>query len=167
MNNLFRNAVLAAAIACAPLAFAAPVTLSAGQALVWNVDLTSTLPGAPPFTSVTFNTGLPSFPTATGVWEFFADHDLQGGGAGDPAGLVLLSRNWGDPGVVDGIFSVRVTVTSGSVDLDPWAFGSLNGVDGAEVRWEPDAMEVPEPATLSLACLGLLAAAAMRRRTAA
>lgn len=164
MSYFLRNAVLAAAIACVPPAFATPVTLQAGQELVWNVDLTNTLPGTPPFTSASILTGINSLPAATGSWEFFADHDMQGGMVGDPQALAINSWTSWDAALFDGIFSVRVAVASGSVDLDLRALGWLNTVRGAIVNWEPAPQEVPEPATLSLACLGLLAAAALRRR---
>lgn len=163
MHHFFRHAVLAAAMACAAPAFAAPVTLHAGQELVWNVDLTNMLPGAPPFSSVRIGNDT-SNTTATGSWELFAEHDMQGAMFDSVQALNLSSLLTWEPAARDGIFSVRVAVTSGSVDLDLWASGDLNGVGSAVVRWEPDAIEVPEPATLSLACLGLLTAATMRRR---
>jgi len=161
--DLARKLSLAAAVASSPAVLAAPVSVTAGQTAIWNFDLTGTLPGAPPFTGVYIIHDASSGGVVS--WDLFAELDAEG----DRFGHVTLNSAaypFLDAGGVDGIFSLRLIVESGSVDVETRAFGYQ--VVTASGDWVyPTAIifnAVPEPSTLGLTALGVFAAAAARRR---
>ena len=69
-----------------------------------------------------------------------------------------------DPGSTFAGFDIsRVSFTDSQVAVD-WRGLSYNSDTILRINFEPNAAEVPEPATLSLLGLGFLSAVAMRRR---
>lgn len=169
-----------AALATGP-GISAVITLSRGQSALFNFDLTGQHP--PP---------APTYQQIMMVWQWWdntndkAHTDFYG----DLNGSNLLfsddngpdvfafavgayNPNW--PQLRDGLFSIRVTSTSGTFSVNPYAYG-INGLPGFEVR-TPDVFgvyvpggslppgdvgAVPVPATLALFGLGLAGIGAVR-----
>src|SRR6185436_11536661 len=111
---------------------AAPIVVNAGDTLTFNFDFVAS--GAvppPPYTFGEFDTGLVLSTLDggdAGVWTGF--DQLNGGGAvvfGPFNGVNLLSTS--NVALGDGLFSFVLTVTSGSITIDPFAFGGDNNVN--------------------------------------
>ena len=143
---------------------AAPILVSAGEAVIFNFDLTGAVP-PPPYTSISAFTGTDSSSlfdpeVELGGWQFFSE--LNGTGALFRTGSVFLSGvgNW--PGMFDGVFSVVLTLTHGSLIVNPSARGSVLGVETGLIP--ATVASVPEPATLALFASGLVTAAVRRSR---
>jgi hypothetical protein len=68
-----------------------------------------------------------------------------------------------NPGVIDdGIFSLVLTVTAGSIDIDPSANGNVGLLNTGSVAPLPRA--IPEPATIALLGIGVAGILLLRRR---
>lgn len=151
---------------------ATPIVVNAGQTVTFNFDfIQSGAVPAPPYFQAELDTGLV---LATldggdvGSWSFFGGLDGTGGflSGFSSAGMLTFS----DPGFSDGIFSAVLTLTGGSITLDPFAYGlnaSFVNVTGSIAPLGSGPAPVPEPATLTLLGSGLAAAAWRRRRTRA
>jgi hypothetical protein len=148
-----------------PQAEASPITVSAGETLTFNFDLSGAVP-PPPYDVVSFNTGLVigSFDAGTdiGTWQGFTELD----GAGTlwtTASLDLSGVGTFDPGVInDGIFSVVLSVTAGSITIDPSANANVGPLNTGPVA--PLPRSIPEPATIALLGIGLAGLVLRRRR---
>ncbi len=151
----------------AAAADASPITVSAGQTVIFNFDFAAEGVVPPPlypvmefFANVDLSTDDAS---DNGTLKVFTD--LNGGGivaASATGSGVDLSTSTNNLGLTDGIFSATLTMTAGSITLDPYAFGAdanLTPLTPHVSALQP----VPEPATLTLLGGGL-AATALRRR---
>jgi hypothetical protein len=151
---------------------ATPIVVNAGQTVTFNFDFfqSGAVP-APPYPHSEFATGLV---LATldggdvGSWSFFGGLDGTGGFLSGFGGAGMFT--FSDPGFSDGIFSAVLTLTGGSITIDPFAYGlnaSFVNVTGSIAPLGSGPAPVPEPATLTLLGSGLAAAAWRRRRTRA
>jgi hypothetical protein len=149
---------------------AAPIVVSAGDTLIFNFDfIASAVVPAPPYLQAEWDTGIDLTTVDagdTGSWTLFSE--LNGTGTSfftsDRADFFALNA----PGLRDGIFSAVLTLTSGSITVDPVAFG--RGRNSAIITDEiaPVLVQaVPEPATLALFGSGLAFIAMRRRRRCA
>jgi hypothetical protein len=156
------------AIVCTPVANAGPVVVNAGETVIFDFDfIAAGISPAPPYGTLDFRTGTDTStidPSDSGFWAFFSDR----GGVGPLFTAVLNTSGagfGGGPGGVvadDGIFSVSLTMTGGSITVDPYARG---------INWLPSNLgelfftanvfpsrpsQVPEPNSLVLAGLAFV-----------
>ena len=176
MSKIFAVAVLTMFVASG--AHAAPITVSAGDFLTFNFDLSGATP-APPYAIASMSTNVDGLdfapPPCTGPndecdlldigeWRFYTELD----GTGD---LFLVSHaNLGGAffdEMKDGVFSATLRMFEGSITVDPFACGIA--ADGARTPGCGDAPPppAPEPATIGLLALSVGALLARRRRNRA
>jgi hypothetical protein len=148
---------------------AAPIVVSAGQVVTFNFDFgASNVIPPPPYQAVQFE---PRLDTSTldatdhGLFRGFSELDGNGAQIFGPQFVNFLGTVLTTEG--DGIFSMVLTVTSGSFTVNPVAFGYEDQrlLTGAVAPLSVVVSTVPEPATLTLVALGLAAAARRRRLT--
>lgn len=150
---------------------AAPITISSGESYTFNFDFQAAgLNPAPPYLSVVFNANVPAGDCCAGdVGTFAVFGDLNGA---DPLGTYNLEsntilRSLFFPNVIsDGIFSVRLSMTSGSVTVNPLAYGVARTANTRSVFWDESVRSVPEPSALLLVGFGLAGLCLSRRRKA-
>ena len=175
MPPLALATLLVAALAAPLAAHAAPITVSAGQTLLFNADMTGLAP--PPFLDVQFRTQLVagSFDSAVdqGIWTFYTGLDGQGS-ATQIAQAGLTSTQLSDAGFLDGLFSATFQMVAGEVEIAPDVRGVVD-IGNNETGFtealplrasDPPVNGVPGPTSPALALLalgGLLLARARRR----
>jgi hypothetical protein len=154
---------------------AAPITVSAGEFVTFNFDLSGATP-APPYVlaSVNLNTsGLDFEPCDSGlcdlldigVWKFWTE--LDGAGSLFFSHDVSLGAKFHTE-MHDGVFSATLEMTAGAITVDPVACGiAADGSRTPDCPAAPPPPPVPEPATVGLVALGAGALLARRRRTGA
>jgi len=171
------SAAVAVAVLMASRAYAAPVTVSAGDFLTFNFDLRGETP-APPYalaSMITNVSGLDFAPPPCGgpgglcdlldigEWRFWTE--LNGTGSLFQTAAVNLATLFHSE-MTDGVFSATLQMTEGSIVVDPVACGIARiAPDGERTPGcgppEPPP-SVPEPSALSL--LASAGAVAMLRR---
>ncbi len=158
---------LAVLLGLAVPAHSAPIVVSAGDVLTFNFDfVASGVVPTPPYPFVQFDTGLgfgTPEPGDFGLWTGFSELNGAGSTIFGPHSVALLATVIPEG---DGVFSMVLSVVTGSVTVDPVAYGYENQVLLTEAVSPVlvEAAPVPEPATLTLVGLGLAAAACRRRR---
>jgi hypothetical protein len=163
MKKLLGLAVVA--LLSASRAGATPIIVSEGDFVLFNFDLTDATP-PPPYSSAILHlgrTGLDFFPPDVGEWTFWTE--LNASGTVFLTAGVNLS-GFGRPELNDGVVSATLSMTAGSITVDPCLLGIT--ADGARTECAnlppPPPPPVPEPATLSLLGAGIAAAMFRHRR---
>jgi hypothetical protein len=168
-------------IALAMTLFALPawaITINSGVPEIFNFS--SSAPG--PFTSINLEFGIDACtlfengpgclgPIQTDQGTITLFDGLNGSGGS------FVFASWSDGGrpinailgpgslfamLTDGEFSLVYSATAGSIDAAPFAI--FTDAAGATIRLDPDATGVPEPESLALLCLGIVAMATARRK---
>jgi hypothetical protein len=129
----FGRAALVAGVLVSKMAVATPVTISAGESVVFNFDFVAqSISPPPPYDLVVVEPQITQYNSAvdSGAMNFYAGLNGTGsayGGCLDMSlGGTLCQGIWA--GWDDGVFSVRITVTTGSVVVDPLAFAHGAGL---------------------------------------
>ncbi|MBP8214439.1 MAG: PEP-CTERM sorting domain-containing protein [Propionivibrio sp.] len=177
LKQLLAVAIGLFAVFQAPQSVAAPVTISAGQAAIFNFDYSGYTP-APPYSYMSINwnmSGLSgygegdkgivrSFSGLNGSGDMLTDGGWEGAiytsGIGSP-----------DSRFTDGIFSIVFESILGTATIGSFQDSYMRTEADQYVYYEgdPDVVitggnDVPEPASLLLLGSGLLALIAMRRK---
>lgn len=141
-----------------------PLTISAGDTVVFNFDFTSETP-APPYSRVNASWNLTGafydVEVDSGIITLFDDLDAMGS--------IFQTDNWSDTGyysgfstggslidvLLDGLFSVQFVGVAGNVDLT--SISSTADTAGApSITINGQLSSVPEPSTLALLSIGFI-----------
>lgn len=178
-RSMSRILVAALALTCVSPSFALPITLSAGQSAGFNFDFTGESP-APPYAKM--RTDFVFSDTGAGdSWQmaWYEDPDLQGGtvaswfaGGELPTFSDTFFDNAVGQGLMDGIFSVNVTVLGGSFTLENLTSTGFDSREPGAIETGPQLPtpiettpnRVPEPTTGALVVLALAGAVVLSRR---
>ena len=127
------RAALVGGVLVSKMAVATPLTISAGESVLFNFDFVAQdIIPPPPYDYVYVEPQITLYDSAvdSGAMNFYAGLNgtgaVYGGCLDAPLGATLCQGPW--LGWDDGVFSVRITVTTGSVVVDPLALAHGAGV---------------------------------------
>jgi hypothetical protein len=167
---------LACMVLLAPAAQATPITVSAGDFVVFNFDLTNENP-PPPYLRAGMDVQLSGLdfetppcsgpdnmcqPLDQGEWKLWTEPDGTGINF-DVFPGVNLNSVWNWPEMNDGVFSATLQVTAGSITVDPIACGIAPDGTGTSACPRVPPPPAPEPATVTLMASAAVAAILRRR----
>ena len=140
---------------------ASPITVSAGETVIFNFDfIAAGVTPPPPYADIHVSFNLSDCcvgDTATAELR----SELNGAGVLlDTYDATTVGFDGFLPETNDGVFSIKFSVTAGSITFDPIAVGVAGGVSTPNVA----GVVAPEPATMVLLGLGVGAAGVRRWR---
>jgi hypothetical protein len=173
LTQLGRTILFASLLSVSSAASTAVLTVNAGTTAIFNFDFVAAgATPAPPYTFNQVTTQMLNFDPAVdfGTWTWYPE--LDGNGAVpipqfDHHDLAVGGFGGGSTaGYADGIYSLVVEVTAGSITVDPFALGSAGG-QSARISPTATVVQAPEPGTVALFAIAVAGLGfAQRRRIA-
>lgn len=145
---------------------ALPIPVSGGESVTFNFDFAAaSVSPSPPYSLVNFYANMLEYDLGDiGTWQWYDGLDATGTVVFSWG--LLDSLQSGGTGVIDGVFSARLTMTSGMVTVEPTARGLLFTQQPPFLEETPLIYPsvVTEPSSITLLGLGALALGLSRRQ---
>jgi hypothetical protein len=142
--------------------------LLVGESLIFNFDYGATNP-PPPYQQIATELNMNSFVSGAAVgWQWFTE--LNGGGtladfANLPEGFNFLVGGLTQSGLVDGVYSLKVTALNADLDVKSAEGFFANAGDEFYTLGANGKLAIPEPTSLVMLVTGLLSLGWLRRRS--